>query len=121
MLSIYLLTVPQDDLFASAGNESLVDDIREVIHESLILMHISPVLQCLDSGEEFPFSPSTDDPMIVIAFGSALLQLLNSLVEPIVPSTLHSRCAQAASRDEAFEVIACARLLHRNIDISAAS
>jgi hypothetical protein len=118
---MYLLIVPQDDLFASAGNESSVDDIREVIHKSLILMHISPVLQCLDSGEEFAFSPSTDDPMIVVAFGSTLLQLLNSLVEPIVPSTLHSRCAQVSSRDEAFEVITCTRLLLRDIDISSAA
>jgi phosphatidylinositol-bisphosphatase len=45
-----------------------------------------------------------DDPRLALAFAQTLLQLLDSLPEPVIPISLHARCAQATSRDEAFEV-----------------
>lgn len=44
----------------------------------------------------------------------ALLELLDSLPEPVVPASLHLQCTLMTSRDEAFEVcclyIVCFRL-----------
>ena len=43
-------------------------------------------------------------PEVARAFADTLLQLLDSLTEPIVPASLHAKCAETANRDEAFEV-----------------
>jgi len=42
---------------------------------------------------------------MALAFAQCLLQLLESLPEPIVPVTLHQKCAQISGRDEAFELL----------------
>ncbi|KAJ7595016.1 DNase I-like protein [Mycena floridula] len=78
----------QDGIFTSHGEPSLVGVVRE----------------CLDTGSEYPFRDS-EDPKIPLVFGDTLIQLLDSLVEPIVPVALHPRCVQATSRDEAFEIL----------------
>ena len=61
-------------------------------------------LQCLDTGEDFSVGGAEDDPEAARAFADTLLQLLASLTEPVIPASLHEKCAQIASRDEAFEV-----------------
>ncbi|THH21414.1 hypothetical protein EW146_g123 [Bondarzewia mesenterica] len=38
------------------------------------------------------------------AVATVLLALLDSLPEPVIPFSLHARCAEVSSRDEAFEV-----------------
>jgi len=60
--------------------------------------------QCLDTGDEFPFSPGEAEPEVVLAFAETLRCLFDSLPEPVVPIHLHSKCVQMTSRDEAFEV-----------------
>ncbi|KAF9460415.1 Endonuclease/exonuclease/phosphatase [Collybia nuda] len=77
-----------DGLFILPAKEDIVDTIRE----------------CLDTGEEFPIIPNEADTEVHLAFAVVLLRLLDSLVEPIVPVSLHSKCTQMTSRDEAFEV-----------------
>ncbi|TFK52904.1 DNase I-like protein [Heliocybe sulcata] len=79
------------DLFLVPGDQDLVANIRE----------------CLDTGEEFTFKAEADgryDRKTTIAFGEALLQFLKSLVEPVIPRHLHSKCVQINDRDEAFEL-----------------
>ncbi|KAJ7023466.1 DNase I-like protein [Mycena alexandri] len=80
-----------ENVFVSPADPSVVDTIRE----------------CLDTGADFPFSPSAKDDLgaVPIAFGETLLRLLDSLPEPLVPVALHARCAEMASRDEAFEML----------------
>lgn len=90
----WLMTHATDtrDLFLTAADEELVTSIRE----------------SLDTGSEFPFKPGTDgqyDRTIKIAFGETMVRFLDSLVEPVVPSQLHSKCLQVVDRDEAFEVL----------------
>ncbi|KAG6909315.1 hypothetical protein DXG01_001114 [Tephrocybe rancida] len=77
-----------DGLFTSPGEEVTTDTIRE----------------CLDTGDEFPFSQEHADPSVVVAFGETLLRLLDSITDSVVPFSLHPKCVQVASRDEAFEV-----------------
>lgn len=62
------------------------------------------LLQCLDTGDDFPYSPSTRDPEVPIAFSITLLRFLGSLAEPVVPVSLHPKCLETINRDEAFEV-----------------
>lgn len=76
-------------------------------------------MQCLDTGAEFPFPAEPTDPKVSTALGYTLLQLLESLPEPVVPVSLHGRCIAAATRDAAFEVnfqhdICMPRLLIQN-------
>ncbi|KAJ7507015.1 DNase I-like protein [Mycena galericulata] len=78
-----------DNVFVSPADPKVVDTIRE----------------CLDTGADFPFSPNPKDDKFPVAFGETLLQLLDSLAEPIVPSELHARCMEMTSRDEAFEML----------------
>ncbi|KAJ4479376.1 DNase I-like protein [Lentinula aciculospora] len=80
---------PTDDLFTVEADSDIVDDIREY----------------LDTGNEFPYSQDTRERSIPIAFGGALMELLKSLPEYIVPKELHGRCVAAADRDEAFEIL----------------
>ncbi|KAJ3724182.1 DNase I-like protein [Lentinula guzmanii] len=79
---------PTEDLFMVEADPDIVDDIRE---------H-------LDTGNEFPYSHDTRERSIPIAFGAALMELLESLPEYIVPKELHGRCVALEDRDEAFEV-----------------
>lgn len=66
--------------------------------------------QSLDTGAEFTVDGPKSDPKTALAFADALLQLLASFVEPVIPTALHAKCAEMTSRDEAFEVPAsCAR------------
>ncbi|THH19550.1 hypothetical protein EW146_g1630, partial [Bondarzewia mesenterica] len=39
------------------------------------------------------------------AVATVLLALLDSLPEPVIPFSLHARCAEVSSRDEAFEML----------------
>ncbi|KAJ3814924.1 DNase I-like protein [Lentinula aff. lateritia] len=80
---------PTEDLFMVEADSEIVDDIRE---------H-------LDTGNEFPYSHDTREPSIPIAFGGALVELLTSLPEYVVPKELHGRCAAVTDRDEAFETL----------------
>ncbi|KAJ3779009.1 DNase I-like protein [Lentinula raphanica] len=78
-----------EDLFMVESDPDIVDDIRE---------H-------LDNGNEFPYSHDTRERAVPIAFGGALIELLDSVPEYIVPQELHARCVVVADRDEAFEVL----------------
>ncbi|KAJ4491922.1 hypothetical protein C8J55DRAFT_449055 [Lentinula edodes] len=80
---------PTEDLFMAEADPEIVDDIRE---------H-------LDTGNEFPYSHDTREPSIPIAFGGALVELLTSLPEYVVPKELHGRCVAVTDRDEAFETL----------------
>lgn len=89
------------DIFFGPSDSALVDTIRN----------------CLDTSTPFPFDsastpttasndtqhPSPDH--LPAAFASALLQLLASLTEPVVPYALYTRCTQMMSRDEAFGLL----------------
>jgi len=77
-----------DGLFVSPVKEHLITAIRE----------------CLDTGADFPIG-SKNDSSLALAFAQTLLQFLDSLSEPVVPVSLHARCAQTNSREEAFEVL----------------
>ncbi|KAF8624682.1 hypothetical protein AX17_007013 [Amanita inopinata Kibby_2008] len=68
-------------------------------------VYVQTIRECLDTGDEFPYPPNSEDDRVHLAFGSTLLQFLNSLTSPVVPTTLYERCLQAASRDEAFELL----------------
>ncbi|EGO27037.1 RhoGAP domain-containing protein [Serpula lacrymans var. lacrymans S7.9] len=83
------LAIVQYGLFTSPVDESLVADIRE----------------SLDTGNDFPPRASPHDRALVLAVGSTLLQLLDSLTEPVVPASLHAKCLEAENRDEAFELL----------------
>lgn len=87
----------------SPADTDVVDAIHEasLISLSLYLETLTTTHQCLDTGHEFPYS---EDPNVALAFGETLLQLLDSLAEPVIPPMLHAKCLQATSRDEAFEV-----------------
>jgi len=65
---------------------------------------VATIRECLDTGAKFP-EVIKNDPRLALAFAQALLQLLDSLSEPIIPVSLHARCAQITSRDEAFELL----------------
>ncbi|KXN92909.1 Inositol polyphosphate 5-phosphatase OCRL-1, partial [Leucoagaricus sp. SymC.cos] len=84
-------TQPPEDLFLQPPEEEMFATIRE----------------CLDTGDEFPWLPgeAETEAKALHAFAHTLLRLLDSLIEPIVPPILHSRCVEMASRDEAFELL----------------
>ncbi len=63
-------------------------------------------MQNLDTGAEFTVGGPESDPTVALAFADTLLQLLGSFVEPVIPTSLHAKCAEMTSRDEAFEVTA---------------
>ncbi|KIL66111.1 hypothetical protein M378DRAFT_192118 [Amanita muscaria Koide BX008] len=66
-------------------------------------VYIHSIRECLDTGDEFPYPPGSEDDRIHLAFGATLLQFLESLSSPVVPVFIHERCLQATDRDEAFE------------------
>ncbi|PIL28841.1 hypothetical protein GSI_08887 [Ganoderma sinense ZZ0214-1] len=78
-----------DGLFLTPGDEELVRRIRED----------------LDTGEDFSVDNVATDPETAIAFADTLLQLLDSLTDPVIPASLHAKCTQITSRDEAFEIL----------------
>jgi len=78
-----------DNLFISPGDEEIVEILRE----------------CLDTGSDFPYPIDTSDPKIPLAFATTLLRLLDSLVEPVIPASVHPRCIEMTNRDEAFDLL----------------
>jgi phosphatidylinositol-bisphosphatase len=77
---------------------------RGVCESSSTLTHVLIIVhECLDTGHQFP-SPGEERGPLATAITSILVQLLDSLVDPVVPPYLHARCLQMSSRDEAFEV-----------------
>lgn len=78
-------------------------DLFNGIPEQSICMTIR---ECLDTGDQFPSLESREEHgPLAIAITSTLVQLLESLVDPVVPAYLHARCLQMTSRDEAFELL----------------
>lgn len=64
------------------------------------------IRECLDTGDQFPSPQSGEEHgPLTTAIVSTLVQLLDSLVDPVVPPYLHARCLQMTSRDEAFELL----------------
>ncbi|KAG2754311.1 DNase I-like protein [Suillus brevipes Sb2] len=64
------------------------------------------IRECLDKGDQFPSpQPGEERGSLATAITSTLVQLLDSLVDPVVPPYLHVRCLQMTSRDEAFELL----------------
>ncbi|KAG2134783.1 DNase I-like protein [Suillus clintonianus] len=87
----WLMTHVTDlNLFNGPPEESICMNIRE----------------CLDTGDQFPSLKSGEEHgPLATAITSTLVQLLDSLVDPVVPPYLHARCLQMTSRDEAFELL----------------
>lgn len=70
------------------------------------LFFIFAIVECLDTGDEFPCEgPDGDHRALVAAFANTLVVFLDSLIEPVVPARLHAQCLQARDKDEAFEVL----------------
>ncbi|KAI0329804.1 DNase I-like protein [Cubamyces sp. BRFM 1775] len=90
------------DLFLVRGEDELVHKIRE----------------CLDTGAEFDLDESEGKAKVALAVADTLAQLLDSLVEPVVPTALHGRCADMSSRDEAFELLDQLPVVNVNVWIS---
>jgi hypothetical protein len=61
-------------------------------------------IQCLDTGKDFAFPKDYTSSAISVGFGEALLRLLGSLTEPLIPTSLNAACGTATSKDEGFEV-----------------
>ncbi|KAF9552113.1 DNase I-like protein [Agrocybe pediades] len=78
-----------EEMFLQPGDDKMVANIRE----------------CLDTGAEFPYAPDSQDPKIPLAFATTLLQFLDSLVDPVIPASLHAQCVEMTNRDEAFELL----------------
>ncbi|KAG2040787.1 Endonuclease/exonuclease/phosphatase [Suillus americanus] len=79
------------------------NDLFNVPLEESICMNIR---ECLDTGDQFPSPQSGEEHSpLATAIASTLVQLLDSLVDPVVPPYLHTRCLQMTSRDEAFELL----------------
>jgi len=79
-----------NDLFDSSPDESICMTIRE----------------CLDTGNELPpVNSGEEQSRHASAITRTLIQLLDSLVVPVVPAYLHAKCLQMTSRDEAFELL----------------
>ncbi|KAK2460857.1 hypothetical protein APHAL10511_007327 [Amanita phalloides] len=68
-------------------------------------VYIGTIRECLDTGDEFPYPPSSEDDRVHLAFGVALLTFLNSLTQPVIPVSLHERFLEAQDRDDAFELL----------------
>jgi hypothetical protein len=67
------------------------------------------VHQSLDTGAELPpcpapMAPQTIDADYARTVAAVLLAFLNLLPESVVPLSLHQRCSEITSRDEALEV-----------------
>ncbi|KAJ7059109.1 DNase I-like protein, partial [Mycena amicta] len=66
---------------------------------------VERIRECLDTGADFPFTPSPNEHKLPVAFGETLLRLLDSFPEPLVPPELQPQCVLMTSRDEAFEML----------------
>jgi phosphatidylinositol-bisphosphatase len=97
-------TAAVSDLFSSSVDEHLVEELREVRLGTHLPLTILMSFQCLDTGSEFAYSPKDASVDVIHAFGKTLLRLLACLTDPVVPTSLHVRCVQVTSRDQAFEV-----------------
>ncbi|KAL1948333.1 hypothetical protein VTO73DRAFT_12408 [Trametes versicolor] len=91
-----------DEIFLARGDEHVVQQIRE----------------SLDTGAEFTVDGPLSGPKTALAFADALLQLLASFVEPVIPAALHAKCAEMTSRDEAFELLDALPVVNVNVWIS---
>ncbi|KAI0672159.1 DNase I-like protein [Trametes maxima] len=91
-----------DGLFLTRGDAQLVQQIREN----------------LDTGADFTFDDPDKNPKVALAFADALLQFLDSLIEPVIPTLLHARCVETKSRDEAFELLDLLPVVNVNVWIS---
>ena len=96
----------KDNLFISPGDEETVEILREVsiASRSKVIGWNLTIGQCLDTGSDFPYPFDTSDSKIPLAFATTLLRLLDSLVEPVIPASVHPRCIEMTNRDEAFDV-----------------
>ncbi|GJJ14799.1 hypothetical protein Clacol_009067 [Clathrus columnatus] len=91
----YHLNCPRElMLFIESADEETISAIREFLDT-----------QPLDSATEVPFSDSLPRDKIAYAYSQTLLQFLNSLQDPIIPSGLYPRCAAVQSREDVFELI----------------
>jgi len=95
-------TLNTDALFFSPADGDIVNTIRE----------------CLDTGDDFPYPPSTRDPELPLAFAITLLRFLESLAEPIIPVSLHPQCLEMSNRDDAFELLDALSPVSVNVWIS---
>lgn len=72
------------------------------------------ISKAIDEGE--PLAGSLSSPEATVAVGDLLVQFLESLAEPVIPSQQHEACTSATTRDEAY---ACLDLLpHINTNVS---
>ncbi|KAJ3554943.1 hypothetical protein NM688_g2841 [Phlebia brevispora] len=78
-----------DSLFVSPGDPKSIATIRE----------------CLDNGSEFPVPSVATHDIFSLSVAQALLELLDSLPEPVVPCAVHAACMRVSNRDEAFELL----------------
>ncbi|KAF9653656.1 DNase I-like protein [Thelephora ganbajun] len=81
------------NIFTTRGDPKVVEIIRE----------------CLDTGKDFAFPKDYTSLEISVGFGEALLRLLESLTEPLIPTFLNAACEEARSKDQGFEVPTCFR------------
>ncbi|QRV96682.1 inositol polyphosphate 5-phosphatase [Ceratobasidium sp. AG-Ba] len=65
-----------DELFVKPGDPLVID----------------AVIEALDTGNDFPFSPVSPAQDEILAIGSALLLFLEEMPEPVIPLRLHPHC-----------------------------
>jgi len=87
------------NLFTTRGDPKVVEIIRE----------------CLDTGKDFAFPKDYTRSAISVGFGEALLRLLESLTEPLIPTALNVACGQATSKDQGFELLD--RFPHASVNV----
>ncbi|KAI0074264.1 DNase I-like protein [Panus rudis PR-1116 ss-1] len=78
-----------EDLFLSPGDHDLVSEIREY----------------LDTGTEFSSISATDLAAHARAFATCLIELLDSMLDPVIPTSLYDRCVSVGNRDEAYSLL----------------
>ncbi|KAH8827150.1 DNase I-like protein [Flagelloscypha sp. PMI_526] len=78
-----------DELFKEPADEIIVDQ----------------VVECLDTGDEFPWSSENVTSDVILAVGETLRRFLSSLTEPVIPVFVQAKCETVNNRDEAFELL----------------
>lgn len=74
---------------------------------------LADAFKCIDTGADFP--TDQPQPQATIAMGDLLVQFLEVLADPVIPTVHHSACCAATTRDEAY---ACLDLLpHTNTNV----
>ncbi|KAI6002138.1 DNase I-like protein [Pisolithus albus] len=64
------------------------------------------IRECLDTGDEFPLMTAEGDRNdLSAAVAATLVAFLDSLVDSVIPPSLHARCLQAKDREAAFELL----------------